>query len=165
MYTNNTQDPKIKRYLDSKIFRWDIINHLIQKYNFVNYLEIGVFKGECIERINISHKDGVDPAAEGFTHPLTNYPITSDSFFELIKDHPEIKYDIIFIDGLHHASQVRLDIINSLKHIKENGFILLHDCNPQTFSSQIIPRQTICWNGDVWKAFVGFKQSNPNTPT
>lgn len=164
MLINNTQEPKIQRYLNSKIFRWDIINYLIGKHNFLNYLEIGVFKGECIEKIVAPHKDGVDPLTEGFSHPLVNYPITSDHFFDYIQNNPEIKYDIIFIDGLHHSSQVKTDIINSLKHVKEDGFIILHDCNPQTFSSQVVPRQTVCWTGDVWKAFVGFKQSNPNTP-
>ena len=34
------------------MFRFDIINHLIKINNFTNYLEIGVFDGECIRQIN-----------------------------------------------------------------------------------------------------------------
>jgi len=160
MYQNNLNHPEVIRNLNSDIKRYDIINYLIKKYNLVNYLEIGVFKGENIREIKAIHKDGVDPGVEGYTPPEVNYPMTSDEFFDLLKDHEDIKYDIIFIDGLHHADQVEKDIENSLKHIVEGGFILLHDCNPVSYEAQLIPRQTIAWNGDTWKAFVDFKLNN-----
>ena len=80
--------------------------------------------------------------------------MTSDEFFDLIKDHPEIQYDVIFIDGLHHADQVDKDIENSLKHLVPNGYIVLHDCNPISYDAQKIPRETVVWNGDVWKSIV-----------
>jgi len=35
----------------TEVKRWDIINHLIEKYKLVNYLEIGVNDGECIRKI------------------------------------------------------------------------------------------------------------------
>ena len=38
----------------------------------------------------------------------------------------------------------------------------MHDCNPVSYDAQIPNRKTIAWNGDVWKAFVEFKQNNPN---
>jgi len=161
MYKNNLQEFEVIRNLNSEIKRYHIINYLIEKYNLVNYLEIGVFKGENIREIKAIHKDGVDPGNEGYAPPEVNYPITSDEFFDLLKDHEGIKYDIIFIDGLHHADQVEKDIKNSLNHIKDNGFILLHDCNPVSYEAQLVPRQTIAWNGDVWKAFVNFKLNNP----
>ena len=158
---NNTQEAEVIRNLNSTIKRYDIINHLIEKNKFLNYLEIGVFKGENIREIKAIHKDGVDPGAEGYTPPEVNYPMTSDEFFDLIKDHDEIKYDVIFIDGLHHADQVEKDIKNSLNHLVKGGYILMHDCNPVSYDAQLIPRQTIAWNGDVWKAFVDFKSNNP----
>jgi hypothetical protein len=161
MYTNNLDHPEVIRYLNSEVKRHDIINYLIEQYNLVNYLEIGVFKGENIREVKATHKDGVDPAAEGFKAPETNYPITSDEFFKLIDGH-DIKYDIIFIDGLHHADQVEKDIKNALKHVVDGGFILMHDCNPTSYEAQLIPRQTIAWNGDVWKAFVDFKTHYPS---
>jgi hypothetical protein len=115
MYKNNLQEPEIIRYLNSEIQRYHVINYLIEKYKLVNYLEIGVFKGENIKEIKAAHKDGVDPGSEGYVIPEVNYPMTSDAFFELIKGH-DIKYDIIFIDGLHHADQVEKDIKNALNH-------------------------------------------------
>ncbi len=164
MYENNLNEPEVIRNINSEIKRYDIINYLIDKYKLVNYLEIGVFQGENIRKIKAFHKDGVDPGAEGYVIPEVNYPVTSDEFFELIKGHDDIKYDIIFIDGLHHADQVEKDIQNSLNHIVEGGFILLHDCNPVSYEAQLIPRQTIAWNGDTWKAFVSFKINNPSYP-
>lgn len=161
MYKNNSHESEVQRYLNSSIKRYDIINYLIEKYKLINYLEIGVFKGENIREVKALHKDGVDPGAEGYTPPEVNYPMFSDDFFKLIKGHDEIKYDIIFIDGLHHADQVKKDIENSLNHVVDNGFIVLHDCNPVSYEAQLVPRQTTSWNGDVWKAFINFKINNP----
>jgi hypothetical protein len=160
MYTDNLNDPEVQRNLNSEVKRYHIINHLIEKYNLVNYLEIGVFKGENIREIKAIHKDGVDPGVEGYTPPEVNYPMSSDEFFDLIKGHEDIKYDIIFIDGLHEYSQVKKDIENTIKHLQPNGFIVMHDCNPVSYDAQIPDRKTIAWNGDVWKSFVEFKQNN-----
>ena len=142
--------------------RSEIINHFITKYNFVNYLEIGVFNGDCITKVIAQHKDGVDPGAEGVVHPKVNYPVTSDEFFELIKDHPEIQYDIVFIDGLHHSVQVIKDITNSLKHSIDNGVIAMHDCNPPTKAHAQVPRNSQReWNGDTYKSFLQSRIDNP----
>jgi hypothetical protein len=161
MYKNNTQEPEAISNINSEVQRHHVINYLIKKYKLINYLEIGVFKGENIREVKATHKDGVDPGVEGYTTPEVNYPITSDEFFELIEGHDDIKYDIIFIDGLHHSSQVDKDIQNSLKHLTPNGYVVLHDCNPISYEAQLIPRQTVVWNGDVWKSFVNFKINNP----
>jgi hypothetical protein len=142
--------------------RFEIINHLIKKYNFKNYLEIGVYKGENIRKIIAPHKDGVDPTVElGQTIPEINYPVTSDEFFDLIKDHPEIKYDIIFIDGLHHSDQVDKDIDNAFKHLVDNGIIVLHDCNPSKEEYTLVPRRTGIWHGDVYKSALNFRLKYP----
>lgn len=158
---DNTQEPEVIRYLNSEIQRFNIINYLIEKYNLVNYLEIGVFKGENIQQIKAPHKNGVDPGVEGVVAPEVDYNMTSDEFFKLVENHEDIKYDIIFIDGLHEYNQVKKDIQNSLKHLTPNGFILLHDCNPVSYNAQLPERNTIAWNGDVWRAFVEFKTNNP----
>ena len=74
----------------------------------------------------------------------------SDEFFEKNSDF----FDLIFIDGLHEYSQVKKDIINSLKVLNPKGIILVHDCMPLTFLDQAIPRGQRKWNGDVWKSIV-----------
>ena len=98
--------------------RKDIINHLIKKYDYKSYLEIGVRDPDAtLNHIQVDIKDGVDPAGN------CNYPIPSDDFFEQISINK--KYDIIFIDGLHLEYQVTKDIQNSLKHLNEGGTIVM----------------------------------------
>ena len=160
-FKDNSNDPEAVRYRNSEVKRYDVINYLISKYHVQRYLEIGVLKGDNIRKVNALHKDGVDPGAERHIAPEVNYRMTSDAYFELIKDRSDIQYDLIFIDGLHHADQVQKDIHNSLNHITPGGFILLHDCNPVSFESQLVPRKTMVWNGDPWKAFVAFKGQYP----
>ena len=150
--------------MNMEVKRYDLLNHLIDTYGFVNYLEIGIWAGECIKNVKAEHKDGVDPGIEGnidkHLPDECNYRISSDRFFELLEGE-DIKYDLIFIDGLHHSQQVKKDIENSLKHLQPYGMIMLHDCNPQIYESQVVPRMSSLWHGDVWKAYVGFKQTHP----
>lgn len=63
-------------------------------------------------------------------------------------------FDLIFIDGLHTYEQSLKDIQNSLTFLKQNGFILVHDCFPRTYFDQAVPRAQRKWNGDVWKAIL-----------
>jgi hypothetical protein len=162
---------KLEKYCDSNspIYtgtqRWELMNYLIKKYELVNYLEIGVNDGLCIRQIVAEHKDGVDPypgsEIGGAEVPEINYPISSDNFFEFIKNQ-DIKYDMVFIDGLHHSEQVDKDIQNALKHITDEGFIILHDCNPLDYTMQLVPRASGLWNGDVWKSIIKLRCIEPN---
>ena len=133
------------------IFRWDLIQHIINKYNYTSYLEIGCDKDQSFSKIKINKKIGVDPISGGTIRD------TSDNFFINNKD----KFDIIFIDGLHHYEQVIKDIYNSLDILNDNGHILIHDCLPRTIAHQAIPRYRGSWNGDVWKSIVELR-TKPN---
>ena len=126
------------------IFRWDLIQHIINKYNYTSYLEIGCDKDQSFSKITINKKIGVDSISGGTIRD------TRDNFFINNKD----KFDIIFIDGLHHYEQVIKDIYNSLDILNDNGHILIHDCLPRTIAHQAIPRYRGSWNGDVWKSIV-----------
>ena len=154
----------IEKYCDENgTKRFDLINYVIEQNDFNDYLEIGVNDGSCIRRVNIFNKDGVDPSPNsevGFGNPVPeiNYQVTSDYFFD---NYAYKKYDVIFIDGLHHSDQVDKDIQNSLKYLNDDGFILLHDCNPPEYEIQLVPRQTGIWNGDVWKSIVKLRCTDP----
>lgn len=126
--------------------RVDIINSLIQKFNFKSYLEIGVQNGVCFKQIKCKNKIGVDP---DITSKATIH-LTSDEFFANNKK----TFDLIFVDGLHEANQVLKDIENSLKVLNKDGLIVCHDMNPQSELAQRVPRETKVWNGDCWKALV-----------
>ena len=136
--------------------RTDIINHLIKKNNYKRYLEIGVRNpDENLNKIIVEHKNGVDPSGN------CDYPIPSDDFFNQLD--VDVKYDIIFIDGLHLDYQVERDITNSLKHLNEGGTIVMHDCSPIKEEHQVeeyVVGKT--WNGTTWKAYVKFRMTDEN---
>lgn len=153
------------------MFRYDIINKLIDKYNYKNYLEIGVRNPEeCFEKINCDIKHSVDPGYENQTNNV-NYKFTSDSFFNLLESNEldipsSYKWDIIFIDGLHISTQVEKDIINSLHHLSFDGTIVLHDCNPPDLwhAREDYMIDGVChgWNGTVWKAIYKLRATRPD---
>ena len=159
---NNTKDKLIIEQANSTVKRYDLINYIINKYGFKDYLEIGVANGDCIKKIEAINKDGVDPIIEkGITSEEINYKMNSNEFFTLPKISNK-KYDVIFIDGLHHSEQVDVDIKNSLQHLNDGGFIFLHDCNPYSFELQLTPRKTVAWSGDVWKSIVKLRHLDIN---
>lgn len=129
--------------------RYDIINYFVNKYGFKSYLEIGVRGKDCFDVITAEIKHGVDPAGNA------KYIMTSNDFFA---SHCTMKYDIVFIDGLHLREQVLKDIENSLKYLNDNGIIVVHDCLPEFEWHQL--REGIYgkpWTGDVWKAFADLR--------
>lgn len=129
--------------------RTHIINELIKKNNYTSYLEIGVEAGLNLAAIQVEDKLGVDPD----TKSKANVFEPSDEFFSKAKLEG-LKWDIIFIDGLHQAEQVERDITNALLCLKDGGVVLCHDMLPTTEAMQRVPREQDVWTGDCWKAFV-----------
>ena len=157
--------------------RSDIINYLIKKYSYSTYLEIGLDNPQLnFVKIDCSRKFSVDPYFE-YDHDefdaimdewlqsqmeeYLTYRMTSDEFFEK----NVMKFDIIFIDGLHTKEQVSKDIINGLKALKPGGKIVVHDCLPKREESQKVPRTCCEWNGDIWRAIPELKKQNINFKT
>ena len=124
--------------------RYEIIQETIYRKKFKNYLEIGCDNDQLFSKINIEKKVGIDPISGGTIRD------TSDNFFKK----NIIKFDVVFIDGLHEYSQVKKDIENSLNNLNDNGIIFLHDCMPKSYLHQAVPRAKGSWNGDVWKNIV-----------
>lgn len=109
--------------------RFDLIQYLINTYNFKSYLELGCRIAErnilSINYIQCEHKDSVDIRSNG-----NNYVMSTDSFFNgpgMYK-----KYDIIFVDADHEKDAVKKDILNSLERLNDNGCIICHDISPPT---------------------------------
>jgi len=148
--------------------RSEIINFLLStKKEEVRYLEIGVFNPDInYHHIIANEKYSVDPGLEYVKNPA-DFKMTSDEFFELLSDNiilsSDIRFDVIFIDGLHLADQVDRDIINSMRFVKSDGFIVLHDCNPPTewhARENYYYRNSPAggsWTGTTWKAFLKWR--------
>lgn len=145
----------------------DLLNALIEKHGLKSYLEIGVQNpGNNFDKIRCERKIGVDPD----TKADDVWKMTSDEFFD-IKEFVHYSqetgkktfyhnYDLIFIDGLHHADQVKRDFENSLKCLSDDGFILIHDVLPENEAGTIVPRETKVWWGDVYKFAMNIGQYN-----
>ncbi len=130
-------------------FRYELINHLIDKHGYKNYLEIGTQNSINGAAINCEWKTGVDP------NPLNridgdfknHHKTTSDDFFSYNVD----MFDIVFIDGLHAYDQVYKDLINSLEFLYNGGCIVLHDCLPTTEERAKSFKDGGMWNGDCYR--------------
>jgi hypothetical protein len=140
------------------------------------YLEIGVKRGAAFRRISADTKIAVDPAfmvspryrkqAEEKARATYYFEATSDDFFASEAAFLEERgIDVALIDGLHTYGQVVRDVENTLRYLRDDGVIVLHDCNPATASIGY-PAASIAefsahhrwwnllWSGDVWKAIV-----------
>lgn len=120
-----------------------IINHFVRKYGYTRYLELGVRdKTSTFNHIDCSDKTGVD------IDPNCNptYLMTTDTFFETVAGTQ--KWDLIFIDASHEKNQVEKDFNNSLKHLSENGTIVMDDINP--FTEELL-NPWYCHN--AWEVF------------
>ena len=140
----------VPKIFDYKIHRLNLINKIIIDFQLKSYLEIGCDQNEVFSKVVIENKVGVDPVSGG------NIRLTSDEFFK----RNNYFFDLIFIDGLHEYSQVKKDIVNSLKVLSPKGIILIHDCMPLSYLDQAIPRGQRKWNGDVWKSIVELRNRN-----
>jgi hypothetical protein len=162
-----------------------VIQEIIKKTRAKVYLEIGIHEGECFLRIRAPKKIAVDPQIlispkkkrKFYFKNLSNifnqyFDMTSDDFFK--GNHKSLNshgLDVVFIDGLHTYEQSLMDVQNALKYLKDDGVIIMHDCNPrseaaaypahsyQDAQSLNIPGFTGEWNGDAWKTIVYLRSS------
>ncbi len=141
------------------VTRIDILNELIRQRGYRRYLEIGVQYGHCFRAIRgATRKVAVDPSPLFKPSPSEIlHAMGSDDFFAANQE----TFDLIFVDGLHHADQVLRDVRNALSRLAPGGLVVMHDCNPSTEAAQIVPRQAKDWNGDVWRAFVRLRMDLP----
>jgi hypothetical protein len=147
------------------------------------YLEIGVSRGQAFQKIGADEKIAVDPAfripertreiADSKGRVTHYFETTSDDFFVSQKEFlAERPIDVALIDGLHTYEQVVKDVENTVRYLKDDGIIFLHDCNPpfelagrraqswdEFMASQSGLLKIGIWNGDVWKAIVELRST------
>lgn len=151
------------------------------------YLEIGVSNGIAFRRIAADEKIAVDPVfrlsgrsrrlADAKAHATHYFEMTSEAFFASQTAFlAQRSIDVALIDGLHSYEQVVRDVENTLRYLRDDGVIVLHDCNPATASIGSTATsyddfrarnrwQTILWlsgppwSGDVWKAIVHLRST------
>ncbi|MFA5158925.1 MAG: class I SAM-dependent methyltransferase [Candidatus Omnitrophota bacterium] len=178
--------------------RISIVQSIIKKTCAENYLEIGVSLGHTFLTIDVKRKIGVDPKNLIMRHVFAKrddwmleakkayrficqclgfeksdfYEMASDEFFRTMSHLFERREaEVALIDGLHSYDQALRDVLNCLKHLDQNGVLVLHDCNPATLAQAIpansvaeaaakkVPGWDYLWCGDVWKAIVYLRSS------
>lgn len=120
--------------------------HFLKNNQVKNYLELGVGKGgsfmlnaiflnaetyTAVDNVEYWGEEQANSISEKIKYlkeigkKATFYNKTTDAFFVNLNK----KYDIIFIDANPSYDNVKRDYENSLKHISENGYIILHNIN------------------------------------
>lgn len=160
--------------------RSQVIQAILNQRKLPTYLEIGVFKGEVFLPMRAARKVAVDPQFRIRTHrklvasvknpgnfSAEYFEMTSDAFFEQHADILSDGIDVAFVDGLHTYEQSYIDVQNCLKYLKDDGVIVMHDCDPPTAYSANPDRPSVLtektsdknredrvWTGDVFKALI-----------
>ena len=133
--------------------RTSVLSYLQQRFGLARYLEIGCDDGghfaSLRQRFHVS--ECVDPRPGG------TLEMTSDAYFSSRVNGE--KFDLVLVDGLHTGQQALRDVENTLNVLEPGGFIVMHDCNPNS-ASQASPQRlgAFHWTGDVFRAVVALRQ-------
>ena len=147
--------------------RYERLNALAQINSASTYLEIGVFQGETLKKVNVPLKIAVDPKFmfdyQSITNPSSRfYQLTSDIFFDQKAGEYE-SFDLIYLDGLHSFEQTYRDFLNSIKFSNEKTIWLIDDTCPVSWLSSLRNHKLVkiiygllnaknrTWMGDVFK--------------
>ncbi len=114
-----------------------LIANIIELHQFKRIVEVGVFKGfttahilnslqESGSYIGIDIKDFREESVKEFFKEKNAEYRLGDSKLELKKLENE-SADLIFLDGDHSLDYVKTEFLESLRIIRKNGIICLHD--------------------------------------
>jgi len=137
------------------------------------YLEIGIASGATLFAVKANEVLGVDPRPDLAMSALPDHvrviQSTSDEFF---RDHAEgLKFDLIYLDGLHEWKQTLRDFQNSLELLNPGGIIVIDDVRPtDRWSADPNPEKIVearnaglvehgRWYGDVYKTVMAIAES------
>jgi hypothetical protein len=160
--------------------RIKIIQTCLDQTKGETYLEIGVAFGACIGQIRAVRKIAVDPKIRmpWLIRKLCERRSTETWYFETASDEffnnndkflAQTGISVAFVDGLHTYEQSLKDVENILLYLNENGFIVMHDCNPKR-ATMAYPvesyrkfrrdnRWHLLWCGDVWKTIAHLRST------
>lgn len=103
-----------------------IIYNIAMTTGCTSYLELGLYKGNTINRVStvVEYCVGVDIVPVDIAGKF--FLGTTDDFFKSNKD----TFDIIFIDADHRFESVKKDFYNALNILNKHGIIFIHDTDP-----------------------------------
>lgn len=150
--------------------KYDIVNHLIKKYNFNNYLEISTpTTGACYDKI--IQNNGCEITKELLFYyidsNLNNSSLRDDlqnfnciNFDIGVSQLKQKKYDLIFVDPFHTFEQSKIDIETAYNLLSDDGIIVVHDCYPKSIDLVSDYYHKGSWCGVTYKAFIDFNMNH-----
>ncbi|WP_437228317.1 class I SAM-dependent methyltransferase [Planctomicrobium sp. SH661] len=170
--------------------RMTVVQDAIDQLGAKTYLEVGVFRGQSFFPIRAAQKFAVDPKFKIrpldkvlwnikhlFRYKTHYFEMTSDEFFASLAKNPSfsgVRFDVVFLDGLHTFRQTLQDVMNVLNVLSDDGIIILHDCHPPSPSAAYpaesldhaaslnLPGWTGEWCGDTWKVISQIRATRPD---
>ena len=164
------QSVNIKQELNNSMSlatRWGRLNTLGNLIDARSYLEVGVYAGATFNQVGIENKIAVDPK---FAFDFNEYQSDNVLFFEMESDEffakhtkSNLKFDIIYLDGLHEFEQTFRDLLNCLSFVHDQSLILIDDTLPKHYaasqklkSDNLLIRKAFdvydnSWMGDVYR--------------
>ena len=154
------------------------INRLASIRSATRYLEIGVAGGKTFLEVDIGTKHAVDPQFRFDTDPhetetVRFFPVTSDAYFT--GEAPAgLRFDIIFLDGLHTFEQTLRDFCATMPHSHQDTVWIIDDVFPSDIFSALPSQEEAnalrkvhgqsgrSWNGDVYKCIFAIHDFFPN---
>jgi hypothetical protein len=133
-----------------QLARSEVISQFLNLNKESSYLEIGVNQGVTFNAIEANRKVAVDPQfmfdTLAYTIPdkVEFFEVCSDEYFALAQAE-DVKFDVIYLDGLHTFEQTLRDLLNAFSVIKPHGVVILDDVIPNSFDASL---------SDVDEAFV-----------
>lgn len=109
-----------------------LIPLLVEIIGAQKYLEFGTHENQTIGKVACPVRYGVD------TNPVDcagvqMFHMTTQEFIE--KEAAALApFDFVFIDADHHPERVMADFMGVAPHMSNEGLILLHDVNPETWA-------------------------------
>lgn len=116
----------------NQTFHETLIPALVEGIGANSYLEFGVHLNETIAKVKCPVRYGVDTKVtpcEG----VRMFEMTTQEFIQ--KEAPTLApFDVVFIDASHHPEHVMADFHGIGGYVREEGLILLHDVEPETWA-------------------------------
>jgi tetratricopeptide (TPR) repeat protein len=153
----------------------DIANQLIRRFGLHSFLEYNKPLGGLVIHDVECREKSIAYITEHRIHADQNSRITQRAQFavdanaaeeylgleDLIERYHDRRFDLIFYDPMHvrpevdHAFQLLPRLLNP------DGFLVVHDCNPEDVSMTSRHRHEEAWLGETYKAFANFHRHNP----
>jgi hypothetical protein len=147
--------------------KFDIINAIGRRYGLRNYLEVctpstGLTFGLVDDGwFTVKHRfvyNCPEHVDDGLAYTYRTAHLSSHEILRTIGTAigGARPYDVIFIDAWHTLACAQGDLANAWKLLRDGGFMVVHDCNPERQDMTSPEFQVGEWCGVSYRAYIDF---------